>query len=95
LEVTVPIALAEALVGAKVDVPTPHGTITLTVPSGSSGGRKLRVKGQGVKPAKGTAGDLFAELQIVMPRGISDDDRQKMADIASQYHDNPRANLLW
>ena len=38
LEVTAPITLAEALEGAKIDVPTPHGTITLTVPPGSSSG---------------------------------------------------------
>ena len=52
LEVTVPITLAEALAGGKIDVPTPHGTITLTVPPGSSSGRKLRVKGHGVKAGK-------------------------------------------
>jgi len=67
LDVRVPITLVEALEGAKIDVPTPHGTITLSVPPGSSSGSKLRVKGQGVKTASGESGDLFAELQIVLP----------------------------
>ena len=95
LEVTVPITLAEALAGAKVDLPTPHGTITLTVPPGSSSGRKLRVKGHGVKPANGEHGDLFAELQIVLPKNLSDEDRQQLADIAKKYAENPRAVLRW
>lgn len=95
LEVNVPITLAEALGGAKIDVPTPHGTITLTVPPGTSSGRKLRVKGQGVKSVAGEPGDLMAELQIVMPKNLTDDDRRQMVEIAERYADNPRAELRW
>ncbi len=95
LDVTAPITLAEALRGAKIDLPTPHGTITLTVPPGSSSGRKLRVKGQGVKAGDGPPGDLFAELQIVLPPGMSNDDRDQLAAIAAKYPDNPRADLSW
>ena len=95
LEVTVPITLAEALGGGKIDVPTPHGTITLTVPPGTSSGRKLRVKGQGVKSGSGEPGDLMAELQIVMPKNLTDDDRRQMVEIAERYADNPRAELRW
>ena len=47
LEVVVPVTLAEAALGAKIDVPTPKGTITLTVPPGTSGGRKLARQGAG------------------------------------------------
>lgn len=95
LEVSVPITLAEAIAGGKVDVPTPHGTITLTVPPGTSSGRKLRIKGQGVKAGAGEPGDLFAELEIVMPKEMSDDDRRQLAEIAQRYNDNPRAELRW
>ncbi len=95
LEVNVPITLAEALLGGKIDVPTPHGTITLTVPPASSSGRRLRVKGHGVKPAKGTFGDLYAELQIVVPKSMPEDDRREIAAIAAKHSENPRATLLW
>jgi DnaJ-class molecular chaperone len=95
LEVTVPITLAEALRGGKIDVPTPHGTIALTVPPGVSSGRKLRVKGHGVRPASGEPGDLFAELQIVLPKNLSEDDLQQMAAIAEKHPDNPRTDLRW
>lgn len=95
LEVRMPITLAEALAGAKIDVPTPHGTVTVTVPPGSSSGNKLRLKGQGVQPAKGTAGDLMVELQIVLPKNLSDDDQQRLQEILDSYPDNPRAELQW
>jgi curved DNA-binding protein len=95
LEVSVPITLAEAVAGGKIDVPTPHGTITLTVPPGSSSGRKLRVKGQGVKSGSGEPGDLFAELEIVIPKHLSDEDRQQLTEIAQRYNENPRTELRW
>ncbi|NOZ41076.1 MAG: J domain-containing protein [Planctomycetes bacterium] len=95
LDVRVPITLAEAIAGAKIDLPTPHGTITLTVPPGTSSGAKLRLKGQGVKSAKGAAGDLFAELQIVLPKNIGKEDREQLETIAAKYAENPRTELKW
>lgn len=95
LDVTVPITLLEALRGGKVDVPTPHGTIALTVPPGSSSGVKLRVKGQGVKAGDGPPGDLFAELQIVLPKDLSAAEREQIADIVAGHDDNPRTELSW
>jgi len=95
LELRVPITLAEALSGAKIDVPTPHGTIALTIPPGTSSGKKLRVKGQGVKPAKGPAGDLIAEVQIVLPEKIDEADHAQLQELAEKYSENPRANLQW
>lgn len=95
LDVRVPITLAESLTGGKIDVPTPHGTITLTVPPETSSGAKLRLKGQGVKSSNGTTGDLFAELQIVLPKNLSEEDREQIAAIASKNAQNPRTELKW
>ncbi len=95
LEVRVPVSLVEAMRGAKVDVPTPHGTIALTVPPRTSSGKKLRIKGQGVKPAHGAPGDLLAEIQIVLPEQLTDEDRERLAAVLDQYSDNPRADLRW
>lgn len=95
LDIRVPISLAEAIGGAKVDVPSPYGTITLTVPPGTSSGGKLRVKGQGVKQSNGEAGDLFAEVMVVVPKDISADDRGQLLDVLKKYPQNPRAELRW
>ena len=95
LDVRVPITLAEALGGGKIDVPSPNGTITLTVPPGSSSGSKLRVKGQGVKQPNGEAGDLVAELIVVVPKDLSAEDRTQLLDVLKKYSQNPRAELRW
>ena len=53
LHVKVPVTLPEAVLGAKVDVPTPRGAVSLKVPPGTSSGTKLRIKGHGVVPKDG------------------------------------------
>src|SRR6185312_4994451 len=73
LIVRVPVTLAEAALGAKVDVPTPQGEITLKVPAGTSSGQRLRAKGQGIRKPDGSVGDLYAEISIVLPKQIDSD----------------------
>jgi DnaJ-class molecular chaperone len=93
LEVRVPVTLGEAAQGAKVDVPTPQGTITLTVPPNTSSGKKLRIRGHGIKTDP--PGDLFAEIQIVLPGNLSADDQKTLAEISGRYPQNPRTELRW
>ena len=95
LYVRVPVTLGEAAAGAKVDVPTPRGTVALSIPPGSSSGTKLRVKGHGVKPKNGSAGDLLAEIQIVLPKTLNETDRQAIRQIDEHYSQNPRGELRW
>ncbi len=95
LLVRVPVTLSEAAAGAKVDVPTPRGTVTLSVPPGTSSGTKLRVKGHGVTPKNGSPGDLLAEVQIVLPKQLSEDDRQTIREIDQRYKQDPRKDLRW
>src|SRR5579875_411196 len=77
LTVTVPVTYPEAALGAAVSVPTLDGPVTLKVPAGSRSGRTLRVRGRGVRTARG-AGDLLATLDIVVPR---DPDPEQVAAI--------------
>lgn len=95
LHVVVPISIREAVLGAKIDIPTPHGTIAITVPPKSSGGSLLRVKGLGVKAANRPAGDLIAELQIVLPKQLSAEQEQRLDDWARTIDESPRRNLAW
>lgn len=95
LDVRVPVTLAEALGGAKIDLPAPNGTITLTVPPGTSSGSKLRVKGQGVKHSNGDVGDLFAEVMVVVPKDLTAADRVALLEVLKKYPQNPRAELRW
>jgi DnaJ-class molecular chaperone len=99
LEVRVPVTLAEASLGAKVDVPTPKGTISLTIPPGSSSGRKLRVKGHGVAGRNGEVGDLYAEIQIVLPSPLDEECLELVkkldAHTQSSHPQQPRKDLRW
>ena len=95
LLVRVPVTLAEAVAGTKVDVPTSNGAVTLTVPPGTSSGTKLRVKGQGIATKGEAPGDLLAEILITLPKGLSEADRDALRQIDEKYPHNPRANLRW
>ncbi|MEZ6094638.1 MAG: DnaJ C-terminal domain-containing protein [Pirellulaceae bacterium] len=95
LMVTLPVTIMEALLGTKVDLPTPHGTVTLTVPAGSNSGRVLRLKGMGIKTAKGD-GDLMAELEIIVPDQLSNDKKKQIRDCLEGIETkNPRSDLSW
>lgn len=95
LELTLPVTLREAALGGKVEVPTPKGTVTLTIPSGSSSGKRLRLKGQGVDDGKGPAGDLIVVLQIVLPSAIDDSARELIERFDELHPSEPRKKLHW
>ncbi|MCI0360589.1 MAG: HSP40/DnaJ peptide-binding protein, partial [Planctomycetaceae bacterium] len=95
LIVKVPVTLAEAALGGKVDVPTPHGTITLKVPPGTSSGTRLRAKGQGVAKSDGRTGDLYAEILIAIPRHIDDASAELIRKLDERLRFDPRAELSW
>ena len=77
LELDLPVSLGEAVLGAKVDIPTPSTTVTLSIPAGSSSGKRLRLKGQGVKQRDGSVGDLYVVIQIELPKNV-DEESQKL-----------------
>ena len=95
LQVTVPISIVEAAEGAKIDLPTPHGTVAVTVPPGSSSGKSLRLKGMGIKDRE-RSGDLIVVLQIVVPDEISPDDLSVLKQLDPSWNDTEsRASLTW
>jgi DnaJ-class molecular chaperone len=69
LRIDVPVTLDEAVLGAKVRVPTLDGPVSVTVPPNSSSGRVLRLKGKGLPRAGGGIGDMLVTLRIVLPEG--------------------------
>ena len=81
----------EAALGAKVTVPTPTGDKTLTVPPGTSGGRRLRLRGQGIPNPRGTAGDLYAEIRVTVPPKLSDEERRLFEQLAETSTFEPRS----
>lgn len=94
LGVTIPITIKEAVEGAKIDLPTPHGVVSLSVPAGSSSGKSLRLKGMGIR-SKDRSGDLIATLQIKIPEQISDEDRNLIGQLGDGWNESFRNELSW
>ena len=67
LVMDLPVTLYDAVLGGKVEAPTPDGPVTLTVPKTANTGARLRLKGRGLADAKGHRGDLFARLVVTLP----------------------------
>ena len=87
-----PVAPWEAALGAVIEVPTPSGTVELTVPAGSAEGRKLRLKGRGI-PGK-TPGDFYFVLKIAVPPANSDAEKTLYRNMAQAFASfNPRREL--
>jgi DnaJ-class molecular chaperone len=70
LRLDLPVTLDEAVLGAKVRVPTLTGSGTMTIPAHSDGGRVMRLKGKGLPTAVGGHGDLLVALKIMLPTEI-------------------------
>lgn len=92
LRLDLPITLDEAVLGAKVRVPTPTGAVQLSIPKNTSGGRTFRLKGKGF-PARGTPGDLFVTTRIVLPDGHDTELEALMTKWRETKPYNPRSDL--
>jgi DnaJ-class molecular chaperone len=94
LIVRVPVTVGEAALGAKVDVPTPSGTISLRIPPNTSSGKRLRIKGHGVRTRDRT-GDLLAEVQIVLPESMDSESLELVRRLDERTKFDPRSELAW
>jgi curved DNA-binding protein len=88
----VPLSLSEAILGAKVDVPTLDGTkLTVTVPPGTSGGKKLRLRGKGI-----VGGDQYLIFKVEVPHGkVDEKSRELIEEFAKRNPQHPRTSAPW
>lgn len=91
IHVRLPLTPSEAALGATVAVETPGGEAKVKVPPGSSSGRRLRLRGQGMPNSRGDPGDLFAEVQIMVPHTLSAEERRLYEQLADVSKLNPRS----
>jgi curved DNA-binding protein len=91
-DITVDLRLSpwEAALGASVPVPTPGGESKVTVPAGSSTGRRLRLRGEGMPDRGGRPGDLHAEIKIMVPPRLTDRERGLFSELAAVSTFDPR-----
>ncbi len=87
----VPVAPWEAALGAHIDVPTPSGTVQVSVPAGSQSGRKLRLRARGIPGHP--PGDLYLILDLVLPPATDERARELYQKMAREMAFNPRAGI--
>jgi curved DNA-binding protein len=85
-----PVSAWEAALGARVGTETPGGRVEVIVPAGSSCGRRLRLRGRGLPDPRGTPGDFFAEVQIVVPSRLTDRERGLFEELSQVSAFDPR-----
>ncbi|MDR5684371.1 MAG: DnaJ C-terminal domain-containing protein [Armatimonadota bacterium] len=90
----IPISLAEALLGAEIEVPTLTGKAKMRIPPDTQNGQVFRLRGQGMPRLGGQGrGDQLVRVHVVLPRGLSAADKEKIAQIMRAKTENPRAGM--
>lgn len=79
---TVDISVVEALLGGRVTLRTPQGSVKLTIPAGTSGGTRMRLKGRGAPDPEGRPTDLYVVTRIVVPKQLDEESRRLIEEFA-------------
>jgi molecular chaperone DnaJ len=92
--IELPITPYEAYTGTTLDIPTPHGSVSMRIPPGSQSGQKLRLRGKGVASYKNRpAGDLLISLKIVLPPPNDEESKQLLNKLQNKYTEDVRKEL--
>lgn len=91
LHMLLPLTPWEAALGSSVDIDTPGGPATVSVPPGTSSHRRLRLKGRGLPNKRGKPGDLYAEAQIRVPKSPSAEERELFEQLGKVSTFDPRS----
>jgi len=93
--VTVPITVSEAALGTKIEVPTAEGKAQLKIPAGTESGQKFRLRERGFPSLRNPnlRGDQFVEVQIYLPRVISEETKEILRQFEKANPENPRKTM--
>ena len=95
LYIQVPVTVAEATLGAKIEVPTMDGRALVRIPPGTNSGKTLRLREKGVPSARnGTRGDQYVSIQVVVPQPTDERVRTLIKDLEKVAHEDPRKDLF-
>jgi molecular chaperone DnaJ len=95
LRVTVPIAIHEAALGARIEVPSLDGPARVRIPPGTQSGQRFRVHERGVpSPRDGRRGDLVVQVQLVLPRLLDERSKELLREFGRIHSEDVRTALL-
>ena len=93
LFVSVPVAVHEAVLGSRLEIPTFDGPLKLRVPPGTQGGHRFRLSGRGVPGPTGTRGDLVVEVRLVLPSIVDERSKELMREFGRINDEDVRREL--
>ena len=94
INVQIPVTFGEAVLGAKIEVPTLDGASMMTLPAGIQGGRRFKLSGKGYIATKsGQRGDQYVEIRIAVPKDIPEKAKEAINAIEQLYKENPRKKM--
>lgn len=93
LFIVVPVAVHEAIVGARIDVPSLEGPVKVTVRPGTQPGARIRIAGRGAPNMAGGRGDLIVEVQVVLPRTVDERSKDLMREFGRLNSQDVRRDL--
>ena len=93
INLDLPIAPWEAVLGARIEVPTVDGKAEMKVPAGSQSGQRFRLRGQGLNKRGGGRGDQYVRLKITVPPDPSEKEKRLFQQLSEASRFNPRARL--
>jgi len=94
LHLAIPIAVHEAALGAKIEVPSLDGPVRLRVPPGTQSGQKFRLRERGiVSPRDGRRGDLVVEVRLTLPRVLDERSKELLREFGRINNEDLRQEL--
>ena len=93
LFLTVPVAVHEAVLGARIEVPTLDGPVKVALPPGTQSGQQFRVSGRGAPAASGARGDLIIDVRLVLPEVTDERSKELMREFGRLNAENVRRDL--
>jgi molecular chaperone DnaJ len=95
LHLTVPVAVHEAALGARIEVPSVDGPARVRIPPGTQAGQRFRVRERGAPSARdGRRGDLIVEIQLVLPKMLDERSKELLREFGRINGDDVRAALV-
>jgi DnaJ-class molecular chaperone len=93
LFIVVPVAVHEAVLGARINVPTLDGGVKLRIPPGTQGGQRFKISGRGAPTTSGSRGDLIVEVKLVLPALADERSKELMREFGRLNGEDVRRDL--
>ncbi len=94
LVLSVPVAVHEAVLGARIEVPSLDGAVKVRIPPGAQAGQRFRLSGRGVPTAVGGRGDLIVEVRLVLPSMVDERSKELMREFGRLNAEDVRKSLM-